>query len=263
MKMLERFFHDIKKYWNYAVYASKSELKGEIANSHLGWMWWFLDPLLFMLVYTFIAQVIFRKSEQYFPIYVFIGLQCWNFFSKTVKGSVKIVRANKGIIAKVYLPKVILIITKIMINGFKMFVSFLVVVIMMVIYRVPVDWHLLFLVPLFIGLVVLTFGISTILMHFGVYVEDLANIVAVVLQLCFYMTGIFYSIEKRVPAPYNMVLLRGNPIAYLVYEIRNSILYEITPDMLICVLWIATGILLCILGINLVYKSENNYVKSI
>lgn len=261
--MLERFFHDIKKYWNYAVYASKSELKGEIANSHLGWMWWFLDPLLFMLVYTFIAQVIFRKSEQYFPIYVFIGLQCWNFFSKTVKGSVKIVRANKGIIAKVYLPKVILIITKIMINGFKMFVSFLVVVIMMVIYRVPVDWHLLFLVPLFIGLVVLTFGISTILMHFGVYVEDLANIVAVVLQLCFYMTGIFYSIEKRVPAPYNMVLLRGNPIAYLVYEIRNSILYEITPDMLICVLWIAAGILLCILGINLVYKSENNYVKSI
>lgn len=263
MKMLKRFYNDIKKYWNYASYAAKSELKGEIANSHLGWLWWFLDPLLFMLVYTFIAAIIFRKSEPYFPVYVFIGLQSWNFFSKTVKGSVKIVRTNKGIISKVYLPKVILVITKMMVNGFKMFVSFLIVAIMMAAYQVPVDWHLLFVIPLFLSLFLLTFGVSTILLHFGVYVEDLANVVAVVLQLCFYMTGIFYSIEKRVPEPYNMILLRGNPVAYLVYEIRNCLLYEITPNMGIYALWFVVSILLCIFGINLVYKSENNYVKSI
>ena len=100
-------------------------------------------------------------------------------------------------------------------------------------------------------------------MHFGVYVEDLANVVAVLLQLCFYMTGIFYSIEKRVPVPYNRILLRGNPVAYLVYEIRNSMLYEVTPNMIIYVIWLVASVLLCIYGINLVYKSENNYVKAI
>ncbi len=263
MKMLIRFYNDVRKYWSYAMYAAKSELKGEIANSHLGWLWWFLDPLLFMMVYTFIAVIIFRKGEPYFPIYVFIGLQSWNFFSKTVRGSVKIVRYNKGIISKVYLPKVILVLIRILVNGFKMCVSFSIVVIMMVIYQVPVDWHLLFLIPLFFALLLLTFGVSIVLMHFGVYVEDLANVVAVLLQLCFYMTGIFYSIEKRVPVPYNRILLRGNPVAYLVYEIRNSMLYEVTPNMIIYVIWLVASVLLCIYGINLVYKSENNYVKAI
>lgn len=261
--MLQRFCGDIKKYWNYTVYAAKSELKGEIANSHLGWLWWFLDPLLFMLVYTFMAQVIFGKSEQYFPVYVFIGLQCWNFFSKTVKRSVKLVRANKGIVSKVYLPKIMLIIIQIMVYGFKMAVSFLIVVIMMICYRVPVDWHLLYMIPLFIGLILLTFGCSAILLHFGVYVEDLHNVVTVVLQLCFYLTGIFYSIESSVPVPYNMILLLGNPIAYLIYEIRNCMLYRTTPDMLFYAIWLVVSILLCIYGIRLVYRNENNYVKSI
>ena len=261
--MIKRFFRDIKKYWNYTIYATKSSLKSETANSHLGWLWWFLDPLMFMLVYTFVALVVFQKSEQYFPIYVFVGLQCWNFFSKTVKGSVKIVRENKSIISKVYLPKMILIVIRMLINGFKMMVSFLIVAIMMIGYGVPIDWHLLFLIPLLIGLGLFTFGCSAILMHFGVYVEDLQNLITVALQLCFYMTGIFYSIKDRVPAPYNMVLLRGNPVAYLIYEIRNSLLYRITPNMTVYVIWFVVSVLICVLGINLVYKNENNYVKSI
>lgn len=261
--MLKRFFGDIKKYKNYIIYATKSELLGETANSHLGWLWWFLDPLLFMLVYTFMAQIIFGERVQYFPIYVFIGLECWNFFSKTLKGSVKLVRANKPIIAKVYLPKVMLVMIKMLVNGFKMIVSFLVVVIMMFFYRVPISWNILLIVPLLICLTLLTFGCSSILLHFGVYVEDLHNVITVALQLCFYMTGIFYSIKDKLSPPYNMIMLRGNPVAYLIYEIRNCVLYCTTPDMIVYVIWLVVCILICMLGIKLVYKNENNYVKSI
>lgn len=261
--MLKRFSEDMKKYWNYTKYAVKSELKGETANSHLGWLWWFLDPLLFMLVYTFIAEVIFNKSLPYFPIYVFIGLQCWNFFSKTVKGSVKLVRANKNIIAKVYLPKIILVLIKLFVNAFKVVVSFLIIAIMMLVYQVPIDGHIFYAIPLLIGLVFLTFGCSAIVLHFGVYVEDLYNVITVVLQLCFYMTGIFYSIKDTVSEPYNMLLLNGNPVAYLIYEIRNCILYKGTPNMLVYFVWLGASLVICLFGIHLVYKNENNYVKSI
>ena len=110
---MRRFVEDIKKYKNYIVYSSKSQLKSEIANSHLSWLWWILDPLLFMLVYSFIALVVFGKGEKYFPIFVFIGLNCWQFFEKSVKQSVKLVNANKQIVSKVYIPKYILILIKI------------------------------------------------------------------------------------------------------------------------------------------------------
>ena len=87
---MNRFIKDFKRYYNYISYSTKSELKSEVANSHLSWLWWILDPLLFMLVYSFISIIVFGKSEQYFPIYVFIGLNCWQFFEKTVKQSVKL-----------------------------------------------------------------------------------------------------------------------------------------------------------------------------
>ena len=43
----------MKKYWKYAIYSSKAQLKAEVANSYLNWLWWVLDPLCFMLIYVF------------------------------------------------------------------------------------------------------------------------------------------------------------------------------------------------------------------
>lgn len=109
---MKRFIADLKKYYKYGIYSGKSELKSEIANSHLSWLWWILDPLLFMLVYTFVALVVFGKGEKYFPVYVFIGLSAWKFFEKTVKQSVTLVSSNRGIVLKVYIPKFLLIFVK-------------------------------------------------------------------------------------------------------------------------------------------------------
>ena len=52
---MKRFFKDLKKYKNYILYATWAELKSEIINSYLGWLWLILEPLCFMLIYTFLA----------------------------------------------------------------------------------------------------------------------------------------------------------------------------------------------------------------
>lgn len=260
---MRRFFDEIKKYHKYAIYSGKSELKSEIANSHLSWLWWILDPLLFMLVYSFVALIVFGKGEKYFPIFVFIGLNCWQFFEKTVKQSVTLVSKNAHIVSKVYIPKFMLIFVKMIANGFKMFVSFSLVIIMMVGYRVPISWNILFIIPLFITLAFITFGCSSILLHFGVFVEDLSNVVTVVLKLLFYMTGIFYSISARVEGIYGTLLLKLNPIAMLIQEMRECMIYESMPDVTMIVLWFIVGVLLSALGIHVIHKYENSYVKVI
>ena len=89
----------------YAKYATKSGLKSEVASSHLSWLWWILDPILFMLVYWFIFMVIFGQKKEYFHIFVFVGLSMWNLFNKTVSGSVRIVAAgssNESIYSQVF-----------------------------------------------------------------------------------------------------------------------------------------------------------------
>lgn len=258
---MKRFINDIRKYYKYSMVSIKSGLKSEVANSHLGWLWWILDPLLFMLIYVFIGLVVFDKAEPYFETFVFIGLSMWNFFSKSVTKSVKIVQANSAIVSKVYIPKYILILIEIGQLTVKMLISFSLVVIMMTIRQVPITWNVLFLLPILVNLFLITFGVSTIIAHYGVYVEDLKNIITVVLKLTFYMTGIFYDIERRVPGIYGTLLAKYNPIAYLITACRQSLLRMQTPNLYFMGAWFVIGIIISVLGIWLIYKNENSYVK--
>ena len=109
---MKRFITNIKKYFKYAVYSARADLKSEVAGSYLNWLWWILDPLCFMMIYIFIAAVVFKSSEPYFPVFIFIGLTVWDFFNKTVNASVKIVSNNRAIVTKIYIPKYILILQK-------------------------------------------------------------------------------------------------------------------------------------------------------
>ncbi len=265
-----RFFKDVKKFFNYVIFASKAELKSEVADSFLSWLWWFLDPLLYMLVYSFIAVVVFKSGVQYFPVFVFIGLNTWTFFSKTVKSSVKLVAGKKMIVTKVYVPKFMFVFEKIGVYGFKMVISNLLVVITMIGYKVPITWRVVWIIPITLVLFVVTFGFSTIIMHFGVFVEDLLNVITVVLQLGFYLSGIFYSIESigknivgRVPDPFGTMLVKLNPMALVITDLRRVMLYGENPHWVMLIAWFVAGILMSWVGIKIIYRFENSYVKVI
>lgn len=260
--MLKRFGTDMRKYFRYSIVSAKCQLKSEVANSHLNWLWWILDPLCFMVIYTFIFGYVFSSSEQYFPVYIFIGLSMWNFFDKNLMGSVKIVKNNKSIVSKVYFPKYILILTKMWVNGFKMLISFGIVAVMMVIYRIPISWNILYAIPIMMTLLLLTFGCCCFLLHYGVYVEDLSNVTNIVLKVLFYVTGIFYNIEKRIPQ-WGALLNRYNPVAFLLSSMRQCLIYSATPHRKMLLFWLAVSLLLALAGIRKIYKEENSYVKSI
>jgi len=258
---MKRFFNDLKKYGKFIKYSTKSQLKAEVTGSYLSWLWLFLEPICFMLIYTFVAQVVFKSKMEYFAIFVFIGLTIWSFFSKTLTASVKLVVTNRDIVTKVYLPKHILLITKMCVNSVKFFISFLLVIICMIIYRVPISVNILYFIPLFFIVFIITFGVSIIFMHFGVFIEDLANLVTIALRLVFYASGVFFAIETRVPAPYNELLIIVNPIAACISQCRNILLYSTPLNLSLMGFWLLIGLILTYIGVRIMYKYENTYVK--
>ncbi len=260
---MKRIFKDIKRYFAYMIYSAGAELRTEVANSYLNWLWWILDPLLLMMVYTLMVKVVFHTKEPYFPVFVFIGLTIWGVFNKVVKSSVKLVKTNKGIVSKIYMPKYILIFVKLFINLFKTSIAFGLIFIMMIFYKVTFTFNILYIFPLLILLFVITFGFGSILMHFGIFVEDLSNIIDVLFRLVFYMSGVFFSITTRIPAPYSDIMLKVNPMAYLIDEFRNVLLFGNSIHFGIYFMWLAIGLVLSYIGIRIIYKYENSYAKVI
>ena len=259
---MQRFLNNIKKYFKYAIYSARADLKAEVAGSYLNWLWWILDPISFMLIYMFIAQVVFKSNVQYFPVFVFIGLTAWDYFNKNISASVKIVNNNRGIVSKIYIPKYILIMQKSFVLFFKMLISWALIFILMLLFKVPLTLNILYIIPIMIVLYLVTFGCCTILLHFGIFVEDLANIVQIVLKLAFYLSGIFYQMS-RIPAPYGPLLSRLNPIAFIINSFRTVLLNSTHPSFIWLGFWAIMGVVLTTIGITIIHKYENSYAKVI
>lgn len=263
IKTIKRFYKDMEQYFSYSVRLARADLRTEVANSYLNWLWWLIDPLSMMVIYSFVFGVVFRASEESFPLFIFIGITIWNYFAHTMAASVRLIRGNMSVISKIYIPKYILLFAEMLVNAFKMLISFGMVILMMLLYRVSVTPKVLWIIPIMIDLFLVCFAFGAILLHYGVYVKDLPYIVDIVLRMLMYFTGTFYSLSKRIPAPYGELVEGVNPIACLIASARNVLLYGESASWQMLLLWAPVSLLILTFGISLIYRYENSYAREI
>lgn len=258
---LRKFTKDMKRYGQYMVYSAKTDLKAEVANSYLNRLWWLLEPLFSMLVYVIVFGNIMGTNIENYATFVFSALLMWTFFSKTLNYSVKLVRNNKDIVSKVYVPKFILLFSNMILNFYKLIFSLIVLVPMMIIFQVHIGIQVIWVIPAYAVLILFSFGAGMILLHFGVYVDDLSYAVGILLNMMMFLSGIFYDVMTGLPAPLNTIMLCANPVALCVDSMRKALLYNQAANLPLIGVWFLASLLLCWLGVHTVYKNENSYVK--
>lgn len=252
---------NLVRYREYVLYAAAARLRAEVSNSYLNWIWWILEPMLGMAVYLVVFGTFLRIDELYYPLFLYIGIIMWNFFSKSVSGSVELVRRNRSIVTNVYIPKTILLLKDIFVNLFKMLLSFLIVIVMMICYRVEVGATIVFALPVLLTMVIFTFAISCFTMNLGVYYEDMGYVVAILLNATMYLSGVFYSFERLLPGIYGKILGTANPMSFFIISMRNAMIYNGDISLIWLLIWLvlSAGLLFC--GARIVRRNENNYVK--
>ena len=112
-------------------------------------------------------------------------------------------------------------------------------------------------------MILFTFGCCCILLHLGVFIDDMSNVINIVLRFIFYLTGIFYNIEVSFKGIYGSLLLHLNPLACFITNARRCVIYGQMPDFGTLGIWLAISIILCVFGVWNIYRSENTYVKVI
>lgn len=260
---MKLFFKNMIKYRKYAIRSAKAELKSEVADSRLNWLWWIIEPLAFMLIYTFVFGTIFNNTDPFFASFVMVGLAAWDFFNRMITGSVKLIINNRDLVTKVYLPKYILLFSKSLTYLFKFGISLCLAFALMIFQGVPFSWTMLLIIPIIFVLYVISFGAGMILMHYGVTLNDLANLTNIGLKMLFYLSGIFYNINTKLTGKLGFILLRANPIAFCMNELRKVTVYGKFCSIEGLLVWLAIGLLLCAIGIHVIHKNENSYAKVI
>lgn len=258
---IKRFCQDMCKYKEYVFFAAKADLRAEVANSYLNRLWWLLEPFFNMLVYVLVFGRVMGHSVQNYATFVYSALLMFNYFSRTINYSVKCVRNNRDIVTKVYIPKYILLISNMILSFYKLIFSMIVLIAMMVIFKVQIGWNIFWTIPAYLVMLFLSFGVGMIFLHYGVYVDDLGYAVGILLQMLMFLSGEFYDVITSLPAPLNVMMMCLNPAAMFIDTMRNALLYNVAANLPLTGLWILISILLCYIGVHIVYKNENGYVK--
>ncbi|MFG6357004.1 MAG: ABC transporter permease [Acetatifactor sp.] len=258
---IKRFCIDMRKYWQYIIFSARADLKAEVADSYLNRLWWLLEPFFNMLVYVIVFGQVMGRSVENYATFVFSALLMWNFFNKTIAYSVKLIRSNKDIVTKVYIPKFVILFSNMILNLLKLLFSMVVLIVMLAVFRIHIGVNLFWFFPAYLVMIMLAFGAGMIFLHFGVYVDDLSYAIGILLNMLMFLSGIFYDVMTTLPEPLNGLMLCLNPVAGLIDTMRQALLYNTAANLPILGMWFLISSILCYIGIHIVYKNENSYVK--
>ena len=203
---------------------SISEFKYQFLGSYLGAVWAVLRPLIFVLVIWFIFSTGFKNSQAAngtpFILYLLTGYLPWMFFSEAISGGMNSILNNSFLVKKVGFKIQILPLVKIA-SAFYLHAVFMIVMILMLIghgyypnlYWLQLPFYILCLTLLLVGLGWLTASLR-------LFTKDISEVVAIGLQIGFWVSPIFWSIGM-IPEKYHWIISL-NPMAYIINGYRDT-----------------------------------------
>lgn len=255
--IMKRFCIEFMEYKDYIYHYIKALEKAKISNTALGYVWWFLDPLLNMGIYVILVRVAFGQKDPNFPIFFFSAMLVWRYFSMSVQQSATSISNNLAVCRDNYVPKFIfpLAVCVSSLTPFLFSLGFLGV--LMVLYGLPFTVYILYVPALIIALFLFTWACSMIAAHINVFMNDFTNILPHLIMIGMFTTPIFYNIDT-IPQEY-IFYMKLNPIGILTTSFRNIFTYgQEPPTMRVLYLTVIT-IFFIILSIYTLYKNDQVY----
>jgi len=234
------------------------DFKTKYKRSVLGVLWSFLNPLLTMLVQYFVFSTIFKSDVPFFAAYLIIGTVMFNFFSEASGMALSSILGNAGLITKVYMPKYIYPLTRVLSSLVNLAISLVPLIIVCV--ATGVRFHKSAVLALFflVCLVIFSLGLGLLLSTSMVFFRDTQFLWSVFNMMWMYATPIFYP-ETIIPE--NMKFVHTfNPLYYFLQSARSCILDGLSPEpfMYFQCFMIALGALL--IGALVFYKNQDKFV---
>lgn len=237
------------------------DFKTKYKRSVLGVLWSFLNPLLTMLVQYIVFSTLFKSDIPNFLLYLLIGVIFFNFFSEATSMSLGSITSNASLITKVYVPKYIYPIARILSSSINLFLSLIPLLVVALITGTSITWSYLLLPFSIICMIAFCLGIGFMLSASMVFFRDTQFLWGVVSMMWMYATPIFYP-ETIIPANF-LTIYKMNPLYHIIRFTRTILIDGVSPEpkaYLFCFLvsFITLGI-----GAIIFKKTQDSFVLHI
>lgn len=256
--MLVKALFAVKKYRFLIKQLVSRDFKAKYKRSILGVFWSFLNPLLNMLVQYIVFSNMFRFDIPNFPVYLLCGNVVFSYFSESCGMALTSIVGNAGLITKVYVPKYIYPLTRIMSSMVNLLISLIpLFAVSLFSGIIPTKAYFLLLIPLFL-LALFCLGLGMLLASAMVFFRDIQFLWGVLTTIWMYLTPIFYPISALPEAVQTVVKL--NPLYFYVTFVRTCVIDGISPEPLMYVQCALIGVVMLFIGAFVFKKTQDKFV---
>ncbi len=204
------------------------ELKARYRGSVLGFFWSFINPLLLLLIYTFVFKYVMPVAPQGtdpYPLFMFCGLLPWTWFASSLMESSGVLISGGNLIKKVLFPAEILPIVTVTANMVHFFLALPILVFFLIWFAAPLTVFELVWFPVVVAVqFVFTLGCALILSSLTVHFRDIRDILANILTLWFFATPIIYNYQYAPQLAKRFMNL--NPFSHLAISYQEILFFS-------------------------------------
>ncbi len=204
------------------------ELKARYRGSVLGFFWSFINPLLLLLIYTFVFTAVMpgtRPPElEPYALFMFCGILPWTWFSSSLGESANVLISGGNLIKKVLFPAEVLPIVTVLANLVHFFLGLPILIAFLIYYRAPLQFSELVWFPVVVLVqLVLTLGLALIVSSLTVHFRDIKDLLSNLLTFWFFATPIIYPMSQA--PPMSRPFLNLNPFTHLAISYQEILFY--------------------------------------
>ncbi len=247
------------KYINIILFKTWADLRAEASRAYIGFIWWFLEPLLYMSAFYLIFGLGLRMGGEGFIYFLLAGLVPWKWFSSTVANGSRAIEAGAGMIHQVYIPKLVLPSIIVAVNTVKFLMILPLLIGFLLINRegTQVNWVMLF--PLVLLQLLFIWSVAALSSAIVPFVHDVRYIIENGLLFLMFLSGIFFQFDALDPAVRSVLLL--NPMAILIESFREVLMYGGYPDFSQLTYVLVLSLVTAAIAVTMLLHYDRRYPK--
>ena len=234
------------------------DFKTKYKRSMLGMAWSFLNPLLTMSVQYIVFSTLFKSDIENFPVYLLTGIVFFNFFSEAVSMGMTSITGNASLIKKVYMPKYVYPVSRVISSLVNFALAILPLFIVMLFTGTAFKWSLILLIFDILCLLGFVTGMSLLLTTAMTFFQDTQFLWSVLSMIWMYLTPIFYP-ESIIPAQF-LTMYHMNPMYQYITFARICIIDGVSPEPMAYLWCIVSSLVVLALGVIMFKRNQDKFV---
>lgn len=255
---MKKLIREFRQHSFLLYYLTARDFKIKYRRSFLGVAWSVLNPLFMMIVVSVVFSYIFRFNIQHFQVYLILGQTLFNFLSESTNSALSSITGSAALIKKVYMPKYIFPLEKVLFAFVNYAISLVAVGCVMAYYRIPLTWNLVFVPVILLLFFCFCLGLGLFLAAVTVFFRDVMHLYTVVLTAWTYLTPIFYPADI-LSAQLKPVIL-CNPLYHFINNFRCAVLWGSTPNGLSMLACFVSAVGMLALGAWVFHRKQDRFI---